>query len=103
MLETPSLQIFSKAVAVFESDFWSSDCNNELMLAINQVGANIDTRGAGWPFGGEVGGWGMVGMAWTPFKAWTEGWKARRTDVSDVGESSSSNVGLFGFMVQGVL
>ena len=59
VLETPSLQIFSKAVAVFESDFWSSDCNNELMLAINQVGANIDTRGAGWPFGVKLedGAW----------------------------------------------
>jgi len=37
--------VVNKAVAVFESDFWSSDCDNELMLAINQVGANIDTRG----------------------------------------------------------
>jgi hypothetical protein len=32
-------------VAVFDTDFWSTGCNNELMLAINQPGANIDNRG----------------------------------------------------------
>mmetsp|Transcript_53178 Transcript_53178/g.99724 ORF Transcript_53178/g.99724 Transcript_53178/m.99724 type:complete len:478 (+) Transcript_53178:70-1503(+) len=37
--------VVNKAAAVFASDFWSADCGNELMLAINQVGASIDSRG----------------------------------------------------------
>lgn len=37
--------VVNKAVAVFDTDFWSTGCNNELMLAINQPGANIDNRG----------------------------------------------------------
>ena len=88
------MSLFSKAVAVFESDFWSSDCDNELMLAINQVGANIDTRGAPAV---EIGGWDM---AWKP-KGHFEGWKGGRiTDVSIfVGESSVIIFGLFGLMI----
>ncbi|CAE7388495.1 PAO4 [Symbiodinium natans] len=37
--------VVNKAVAVFDTDFWSSGCGNELMLAINQQNANIDSRG----------------------------------------------------------
>lgn len=37
--------VVNKAAAVFATDFWSSGCQNELMLAINQPGADIDNRG----------------------------------------------------------
>ena len=37
--------VVNKAVAVFDTDFWSSGCGNELMLAINQQNASIDSRG----------------------------------------------------------
>ena len=37
--------VVNKAVAVFPNDFWSAGCGNELMVAINQRGANIDNRG----------------------------------------------------------
>ncbi|CAK9074927.1 unnamed protein product [Durusdinium trenchii] len=37
--------VVNKAVAVFDTDFWSAGCNNELMLAINKQNATIDSRG----------------------------------------------------------
>ncbi|CAK9075065.1 unnamed protein product [Durusdinium trenchii] len=37
--------VVNKAVAVFDTDFWSAGCNNELMLAINKQNAGIDSRG----------------------------------------------------------
>ena len=37
--------VVNKAVAVFDTDFWSAGCGNELMLAINKQNASIDSRG----------------------------------------------------------
>ncbi|CAE7235335.1 PAO4 [Symbiodinium natans] len=37
--------VVNKAVAVFDTDFWTAGCGTDLMLAINQRGANIDNRG----------------------------------------------------------
>ena len=41
----PSKREVNKAVAVFDTDFWTAGCGTDLMLAINQRGANIDNRG----------------------------------------------------------